>query len=295
MPRPKKSLSQNFLSDPRILSRIADAVGAGKDDVVLEIGPGRGGLTRELLKRAGRVIAIEKDRELAAELSVHPSMRPPAPFELHEGDALAMDWHELAGPDFIICGNIPYAITSPLIDQALKPPRAKRVVFLVQKEVAERIAAGPGTKEYGALTIGVQAVARVEKLFVVPRGAFNPIPKVDSALLRLTPLANPLIGDADVAGFRRFVVGIFSYRRKQLVRAIRELTAFSADQAVAAITSAFSSPASPASPALPVPPAPPASTRPETLSPAQFVSLYRAVVGAGWRPSGDPTGHPTGA
>ncbi|MGH7532287.1 MAG: 16S rRNA (adenine(1518)-N(6)/adenine(1519)-N(6))-dimethyltransferase RsmA [Gemmatimonadales bacterium] len=278
MPRPKKSLSQNFLSDPRILARIADAVGAGSDDTVLEVGPGPGGLTRELLKHAGRVVAIEKDRALAALLSVDPSIRPFASFELHEGDALALDWYSLAGPDAIICGNIPYHITSPLIDKALQPPRVRRVVFLMQKEVADRIVAPPGGEEYGALSIGVQAVAQVEKLFVVAKGSFHPVPKVDSAVVRFTPLAQPLIEDREVADFRRFTVGMFSYRRKQLTRGIRELTGFSADEAATAIARALA-----AMPADSLPFS--ADSRPEQVAPLGFVTLCRAVLDAGWRPA----------
>lgn len=294
MSRPKKALSQNFLSDPRILARIADAVDLEPGDTVLEIGPGRGGLTRELLKRAKRVIAIEMDAELVegltAQFSTAPSdyatIRPSAHFDLHHGDALELDWHALAGRDYAICGNIPYHITSPLIDKALQPPRAKRVVFLMQKEVADRIVAPPGGEEYGALTIGVQAVARVEKLFVVAKGSFNPVPKVDSAVVRFTPLKQPLIRDHEVPDFRRFTVGMFSYRRKQLARGIRELTGFSADQATRVITHALASMPLEGAEVYPPVARPTFSpdSRPEQVAPLGFVSLYRAVVEAGWRP-----------
>ncbi|MEO6068475.1 MAG: 16S rRNA (adenine(1518)-N(6)/adenine(1519)-N(6))-dimethyltransferase RsmA [Gemmatimonadales bacterium] len=252
----KRSLSQNFLSDPRILARIADAVGAGSADTVLEIGPGKGALTGQLLERAGRVFAIEKDRELVAGLkSKFPDLI------LAEGDALEIDWHALVGGPFLVAGNIPYHITSPLIDKALTPPRPARVVFLVQKEVAERVASAPGSKEYGALSVGVQAVAKPERLFTVPRGAFFPVPKVDSAVLRLTPLAEPLISDAEVEPFRRFVVGMFSFRRKQLVRALRELKGWDAEQGSAVVAAAGFEP----------------TARGEELSPAEFVRLFRAT------------------
>ena len=136
---------------------------------VLEIGPGLGGLTAPLLERAGRVIAIEKDRDLIPALQGSGS---PAS-KLIEGDALELDWHTLphsGEAGLLVTGNIPYNITSPLIDKALLPPRPRRIVFLVQKEVADRVIAAPGTSEYGALTIGVQAVARAERLFTVAGG-----------------------------------------------------------------------------------------------------------------------------
>ena len=255
MTLPKRSLSQNFLSDPRILARIADAVGATKSDTVLEIGPGKGALTGPLLERAGRVVAIEKDRELVSSLVSRFSS-----LVLAEGDALELDWHGLVGGPFLVAGNIPYNITSPLIDKALTPPRPARVVFLVQKEVAERVAAGPGSKEFGALSVGVQAVARVERLFTVPKGAFFPVPKVDSAVLRMTPLAEPLITDGEVEAFRKFVVGMFGYRRKQLVRALREHLGLDAEQGSAIVARAGFEP----------------TVRGEELGPAEFVKLFRA-------------------
>jgi 16S rRNA (adenine1518-N6/adenine1519-N6)-dimethyltransferase len=135
------------------------------------------------------------------------------------------------------------------------------VVYLVQKEVAERVAAGPGSKEYGALSVGVQAVSTPEKLFTVAKGAFFPVPKVDSAVLRMTPLATPLVSDAEVEPFRRFVVGLFGFRRKQLVRALREHLDLSAEQGTAIVERAGFVPTS----------------RAEELSPQQFVTLFRAA------------------
>ena len=245
------------MSDPRILGRIADAVGATETDTVLEIGPGKGALTAQLLERAGRVFAIEKDRELVPSLVSRFSS-----LILAEGDALEMDWHALVGGPFIVAGNIPYNITSPLIDKALTPPRPARVVYLVQKEVAERVVASPGIKAYGALSVGVQAVCRAEKLFTVPKGAFFPVPKVDSALLRMTPLAEPLIGDAEVEPFRRFVVGMFGFRRKQLVRALREHLGLDAEQGSAVVAKVGFDP----------------RMRGEELSPGEFVKLFRASL-----------------
>jgi 16S rRNA (adenine1518-N6/adenine1519-N6)-dimethyltransferase len=141
----------------------------------------------------------------------------------------------------------------------------------VQKEVAERVAAAPGTSDYGALTVGVQAVAAVERLFTVPAGAFSPPPKVDSAVLRLTPLARPLVADGEIASFRRMVVGLFGFRRKQLLRGVRELTGWPAERAGAALSAAGIQP----------------ELRPEAVPPDGFVRLHHALVDAGW---GKPVG-----
>ncbi len=261
MPRAKRRLGQHFLTDARILQRIADALGPTAADTVLEIGPGPGGLTEVLAGSAGRLVAIEKDADLVPPLRA----RVPAAVVL-EADALEADWHALGGPDFLVAGNIPYTITSPLIDKALTPPRPRRVVFLVQKEVADRVGAAPGSEAYGALSVGVQAVARAERLFTVPAGAFHPRPRVDSAVLRLTPLATPIVSDVEVGRFRRLVVGRFGFRRKQLGRGLRELTGWDAARVEAALTAAGIAP----------------SGRPETVPPVAFAALLRALVDGGW-------------
>ena len=257
MPRPRKRLGQHFLSDPRILARIADAVGPEPGETILEIGPGLGGLTAHLAGRAQRLVAIEKDRDLVGPLEA----RWPA-LEVVQGDALKLDWHALvgAGP-FVVTGNIPYNITSPLIDQALIPPRPRRIVFLVQQEVAERLAAEPGLREYGALTVGVRSVARVERLFGVPAGAFYPRPKVDSAVVRLTPLDQPPLSDALVPDFRRFVVGLFGFRRKQLLRGLRELTGLATPDITQTLEALGLA----------------SSLRPQELTPADFLRLHAAI------------------
>ena len=209
-------LGQHFLSDPSILARIADALDPQPGETVIEIGPGRGTLTDVLLGRGLKVIAIERDRALAAALETRENLT------VITGDALKLDWHRYGAAKVI--GNIPYYITSPLIDKALIPPIPERVVFLMQDEVADRMASPPGSKTYGALSVGVQAVARVEKLFTVAPGAFRPPPKVRSALIRMTPLAQPLVMDVEVAPLRAFVTACFSRRRKQLKNAVPGLT-----------------------------------------------------------------------
>ncbi len=261
MPRAKRRLGQHFLTDPRLLDRIADALVAGPDDTVLEIGPGHGGLTAALAGRAGRLVAVEKDRDLV------PALRARFPAAtIVEADALEADWHALAGPRFLVAGNIPYNITSPLIDKALDPPRPERIVFLVQKEVADRVTARAGERAYGALSVGVQSVATAERLFIIPAGAFRPRPKVDSAVLRLVPLAGPLVTAPEQGNFRRLVVGLFGFRRKQLARGLRELTGW--EPARVADTLARAGIA--------------AEARPETVAPAVFAALLRALVDGGW-------------
>ncbi|HEX4633035.1 MAG TPA: 16S rRNA (adenine(1518)-N(6)/adenine(1519)-N(6))-dimethyltransferase RsmA [Gemmatimonadales bacterium] len=224
--KPKKSLGQHFLSDVGILGRIADALEISPGETVLEIGPGQGSLTRVLLDRGARVIGIEKDSRLAERLR-EPGAGSRTLLQVVHADALEVVWAELAAgsegtapgsriSNYAVVGNIPYYITSPLLDKALTPPLPSRIVFLVQKEVADRIAAPPGSRTYGALSVGIQAACQVEKLFTVKAGAFRPPPKVDSAVLRLTPLAQPLVPVEQGSAFRRFVVACFGQRRKQL-------------------------------------------------------------------------------
>ena len=267
--RPHKFLGQHFLTDARILRRIVDALEPAPDDLVLEIGAGAGTLTQALLARGVQVIAIEKDRRLAAELrewGVESGSR----LLVVEGDALDLDWPSLAAslesvtsnsplPGFKVVGNIPYYITSPLIDKALTPPLPERVVFLVQAEVADRLVAAPGSKRYGALSVGVRSLCRVERLFAVKAGSFHPPPKVDSAVIRLRPLHTPLVDRQGILRFREFVVACFSRRRKQLRNVMRSMTgrpAGSVDAGLAALGL--------------VPHA-----RPETVAPEDFVRLWR--------------------
>ena len=140
------------------------------------------------------------------------------------------------------------------------------MTFLVQREVADRVAATPGSSAYGALSVGVQASASVERVFRVAAGTFTPPPQVESAVIRLRPVAMPLVPDDAVGSFRRLVVGLFGFRRKQLLRALRELTGWPADRCAEALHRAGLDPV----------------VRPETLTPAAFAALYRAVVDGGW-------------
>jgi len=258
-PPTRKSLGQHFLTDRRILGRIADALHLEGDETVLEIGPGRGALTDLLADRAGRLIAIEYDRALAAMLRERYARR--SNVLVAEADVLEVSLGELAAGPYVLVGNVPYYITTPILFHALVPPRADRAVYLVQREVAQRLSAKPGSKEYGALTVNVAAVARAETLFGVPAGAFAPPPKVESAVVRITPLAEPLVSSEEERPFRTLVQGAFGMRRKQMRRVVRSLYALDAEQADELLAAAGIEPAD----------------RPEVLSVEQFVALLRGV------------------
>jgi len=263
---PNKRLGQHFLTDRNILQRIVDALEPAPDDVVVEIGAGKGSLTEILAPRVRHVIAIERDRRLARECGVRNVECGVDRLTVVQGDALRVDWHALVTPHsalhtphFTVIGNIPYNITSPLLDKALTPPLPARIVFLVQAEVADRIAAPPGSKTYGGLSVGVQAVCRVERLFTVRAGAFTPPPKVTSAVVRLTPLGQPLVAPQEIAAFRAFVTACFTRRRKQLRNVVMAATGRSAAVVAAGLAALGLDPV----------------VRPETLAPEVFVRLLR--------------------
>jgi 16S rRNA (adenine1518-N6/adenine1519-N6)-dimethyltransferase len=268
---PDKRLGQHFLTDRTILEKIVDALDPAPDDVVLEIGAGTGALTMALAPRVAKVVAVEKDRRLARDCGLRIVDCGLGNVEVVEGDALRLDWHTLIelnpatpqsairNPQCKIVGNIPYAITSPLLDKALTPPLPERIVFLVQAEVAARIAAAPGSKTYGALSVGVQATCRVERLFAVRAGAFHPRPRVDSALVRLTPLAQPVVAPAELAAFRAFVTACFTRRRKQLRNVVMAATGRPAAVVQAGLNELGLA----------------VAARPETLAPSEFARLLR--------------------
>lgn len=213
-----RKLGQHFLFQRTILDRIAEAACGASCPVCIEIGPGPGGLTAALLSRAGRLVAVEIDPALASALREKYAGEPR--FILVEQDVLAANLDQW-GAD-VVCGNLPYYITSPIVEMVLSlspPPRI--AVFLVQKEVADRMAAVPGTRDYGYFSVATQARAEVERLFIVKPSAFNPPPKVDSAVIRLRPRAHPAI--VDMAGFLRFAGICFRQKRKTLRNNLREL------------------------------------------------------------------------
>jgi 16S rRNA (adenine1518-N6/adenine1519-N6)-dimethyltransferase len=229
--RAKKSLGQNFLVDPNVQRRIVDAVGAGSGDEVLEIGPGQGALTRLLAERVGRLVAVELDDALAAGLRDEFAGR--AEVEILHADALRVGLEDVSRrPESLrVVGNIPYNITTPLIFWLLeRRPRPADIVLMVQREVADRILAEPGTKAYGALSVGVRSVAEARRLFHVGRGAFRPVPDVDSTVLRITPWQPPRHTAAEEAALRTLTRAAFSWRRKQLRTTLREAPEYRAPE-----------------------------------------------------------------
>ncbi|HEU4749212.1 MAG TPA: 16S rRNA (adenine(1518)-N(6)/adenine(1519)-N(6))-dimethyltransferase RsmA [Gemmatimonadaceae bacterium] len=254
-----KKYGQHFLTDPGILTAIVDALAPGPDDTVVEIGPGRGSLTDVLVERAGRVIAVEVDHLLAGKLRERYASR--ANVQIVEGDILETNIEALAGPDFLIIGNVPYYITTPIIFRTLEPPLPRRAVFLVQREVAERMTSHAGAESYGALTVNVATVARAEIVMGVPRSAFKPAPKVDSSVVRLTPRASALIDVRSLKGFRTFVQAVFGLRRKQIQRVVRTVSGLASEETTALLDRLGID----------------SAARPEVLTPETFVRLFREL------------------
>jgi 16S rRNA (adenine1518-N6/adenine1519-N6)-dimethyltransferase len=221
-PRAKKALSQHFLIDPNLQKKIVEGIEPEGSDRVLEIGPGTGALTSHLIGRVGHLTLIELDDDLAARLRELHAGRDDV--EVVHGNALKLSIAELGGSEpYKVIGNIPYAITTPLVFHILAArPRPRVIVLMVQKEVADRMAAAPGNKDYGALTVGVQLVAQVEPLFKVSRHVFRPRPAVDSVVIRLTPLAPPPLSADEEEEVRDLTRAAFSRRRKQLQKVLRQ-------------------------------------------------------------------------
>ena len=257
LPPTRKSLGQHFLSDRRILTAIADALDLRGGETVVEIGPGRGALTDVLVPRSGRVIAIEYDRQLAALL--RDRYAGTSAVSIVEQDVLEVNLGAVAEGPYVLVGNVPYYITTPILFHALERPRPERAVYLVQREVAQRIVAPPGDHAYGALSANVQAVARAELLFRVPAGAFRPPPKVESAVIRIVPRADPVVREEEESRFRALVQAAFSFRRKQMRRVVRSVWEMDADTADRLLERANID----------------KHTRPETLGPEEFARILR--------------------
>lgn len=222
--RHKRHFGQNFLADRSIARRIAELSTTPPGGTVIEIGAGLGALTEPLVERAGKVIAIERDRELVPVLRTEfDEVISKGGLTLVEADAKQFDYPEAfagAAPPRVLAGNLPYQLTGPLLTLAVHAADAlDRAVFMVQLEVANRLSAAAGEHDYGALTVFVQAAFSVDRAFVVRRGAFYPQPNVDSAVVMLTPRRPRLAEETDT--FRALVHAAFAQRRKTLRNAWR--------------------------------------------------------------------------
>ena len=295
--RAKKAFGQNFISDPQIIEAIVDASGAGPQDTVVEIGPGKGALTCLLSERAGRVIAVELDSSVIPLLK--GNLAGAKNVEIVNEDILKFDWslateNQCSAPAdpanpcnsgvLRIVGNLPYYITTPILLGILeKGVPAETITVMVQKEVAERIAACPGGKDYGVLSISLQYYADCSYVLDVPAEYFEPRPKVDSAVVNLTLKKERILAPEEEAGFFAFVKAAFSQRRKTLLNSLAGFrpqkgkaaenagsadgkvpqsgAPLSRDQLLAAFSAAGIDP----------------QRRPETLSIEEFAQLYRAL------------------
>ena len=269
---PRKRFGQHFLHDQGILRRIVEAIAPQPGDRLVEIGPGEGALTLPLLRAARHMTAIELDRDLIVSLGERAAAV--GDLTIIGADVLTVDFTALAGGDarigpsrpsmasgtlalLRIVGNLPYNISTPILFHCLDHAAAIRDMhFMLQKEVVERMAAPPGSKTYGRLSVMLQLRCTVEPLFKVPPGAFRPPPKVDSAIVRLTPLPAHALPEADARLIDRVVRAAFGPRRKTLGNALREVAT------IAQIEAAGIDP----------------RVRAEQLAPAAFVALARSIA-----------------
>ncbi len=218
----RKRFGQHFLHDRAVVARIVEAIAPVAGDRLVEIGPGHGALTVPLLGRTGRLEAIEIDRDVIPDL--RRRCADLGDLVVHEADVLQVDFRALrgAGAALRVCGNLPYNISTPLLFHLLAAGDAVRDMhFMLQKEVVDRMAAAPGGKTYGRLTVMLAARCSVEKLFKVGAGAFQPPPRVESAVVRLVPFDVPPFDLPDPARFARVVAAAFSMRRKTLRNGLR--------------------------------------------------------------------------
>ena len=265
-PRAKRSLGQNFLIDPNAQRRIVDALDPSLDDEVMEIGPGQGALTRHLAERAGRLTLVELDDELARRLAEEFAGNERV--RIIHRDVLQVPLEEVtADPARLkVIGNIPYNITTPILFGLLeRRPRPREIVLMVQKEVADRILADPGNKTYGALAVGVRAVADAERVLNVGRKSFRPVPDVESTVIRVVPHDPPRVTEEDERSLRHLTRAAFGQRRKQFQRILRDAYGLSAQQ-VEALGGELGMDL---------------QARPESFPPERFLALARALRARG--------------
>jgi 16S rRNA (adenine1518-N6/adenine1519-N6)-dimethyltransferase len=262
-PRPRKRFGQHFL-EPAWVAKLIEALAPAPTDVFLEIGPGRGALTTSLAPRVGRLIAIEIDRDLAAALPA----KLPSHVRVVQGDFLDADLAALLRDEtkpVRVVGNLPYNVSSPILLKLLNAAGEGRTLsdatVMLQKEVADRVAAPPGTSEYGGLAIQAALVADVDRLLTLPPGAFRPPPKVTSAVVRLRFRA-PQVDVGDRRIFDRLVRGVFLQRRKTLLNALKPVADALGTSAAEIIARARVDP----------------TQRPQTLTLADMARLSRAVL-----------------
>jgi 16S rRNA (adenine1518-N6/adenine1519-N6)-dimethyltransferase len=264
--RAKKGLGQHFLRDPRIIYHIISRAGFQGADQVLEIGPGKGALTLPLAQTVAHITAVEKDRELIEFLEKRLSQKKINNVTLIHADILKWDFQELARRDsskIKVIGNLPYNISTPFLDK-LVDNRAcvSKAVLMFQLEIAQRLAAGPGSKTYGAMSVLVQYHAHATALLKVPRDAFSPKPKINSMVLELDFEHPHPTRAVDEANFRKVVKGAFSHRRKTVLNSLKDyFPSPEREQIVVAITRCNIDPGS----------------RAETLNIDDFIRLASAI------------------
>ena len=219
----RKRFGQNFLTDPMVIQRIVDTIAARPDELFIEIGPGQAALTRPLIDTGMELHLVEIDRDLADRLAtqfrIHPGVH------VHIGDALKMDFAAISGKrPFRLVGNLPYNISTPLLFHVLK--WSELIIdmhFMLQSEVVNRMAASPGTKAWGRLSIMCQYHCKVIPLFTVQAESFTPVPKVQSSIVRLIPHREPPVQITSKESFDRLVIQAFSMRRKTLRNSLRDM------------------------------------------------------------------------
>ncbi len=223
----RQRLGQHFLRDPKVVNSILAAAELSREDAALEIGPGKGVLTLPLSERVGRLIAVELDEALASGLQKRLEGTPGV--QIIHADILKVDLAVLAqdpalphapGRPLKVLGNLPYSITSPIFEKIMAWPGWQIGVFLIQREVAERIVAREGSRDYGILTLAVQLFADTEMVCAVKPGAFLPPPRVSSSVIRLRRKTKPLIGHEGVAAFFDLAHGAFAHRRKTIANSL---------------------------------------------------------------------------
>jgi 16S rRNA (adenine1518-N6/adenine1519-N6)-dimethyltransferase len=255
--RPKESWGQNFLSDEGVLRRIAEACGLKTGEVVVELGPGLGSLTRALLATGAKVVAVERDRDMVQALE---GMKLEG-LTVVAGNAADVEFKAVAGvEDVVVCGNLPYHLSSPILFEVLEQADSvKRAVFTLQAEVVERLAAQPGGREYGLLTVLLGLRYDVEQVMALPAAYFHPPPKVDSAVARFIRRPAPRAAVTDDGRFKKVVKAAFAHRRKTLLNSLKSDGELGAHAAQALVKAGIDG-----------------KRRAETLSVEEFAALERS-------------------